>query len=363
MTVTTPLAPGQVPVRIASLPATPRHPVIVRTPRLPAEAGAAPAPGISTDPPSRSSARWHSRLEHVAMVVGAAAAVWFLAVQTRDVEVRELLAETQARWAALAALVVAASFVGAAMNLMGFSAVRLSLVPTVLVQVAGGFVKVVSPSAVGCAILNARYLRRSGATRAEVVTSIGAAQTVQFLVTIAFLGGLATFAGTPVEMPEAAWTILGVAVSAVLLAAPVIWLCRHDPRLCRVTGGVRGQLRALYEHAVNRPGRVVLGVSGSVVLVMSFALGLAISVRAFGGPVSLLTITLVFLAGSAAGSLVPSPGGLGTVEAALVTGLVATGQAPEVALPAVMWFRLVSVWAPVPLGWAAVHVLRRREFL
>ncbi|MDQ1289254.1 MAG: hypothetical protein QG622_2820 [Actinomycetota bacterium] len=344
MTVTVPLALGRTSAG-TSLPATGTTSV--------------PTGTTFSDPSSRRS----RGIETLAMGVGGIAAAWFLTVQVRDVDLTELLAETQARWAALAVLVIAASFLGAAWNLMGFSVVRLSLGPTVLVQLASGFVKVVSPAAVGAALLNARYLRRAGATRSETVTSIGAAQFVQFLVTVVFLGGLATLPGSPASFPEVSGrAALAVGVCVVTIAL-VAWLGRRHPRVRAALVGVRHELVNLYRHAVDRPWQVALGVLGSVVLVMSFALGLAISVRAFGGPVNLLTITIVFLAGSAAGSLVPSPGGLGTVEAALVTGLVATGQAPEVALPAVLWFRLVSVWIPVPLGWLAVHVLRRKELL
>jgi uncharacterized protein (TIRG00374 family) len=195
------------------------------------------------------------------------------------------------------------------------------------------------------------------------VTSIGAAQSVQFLVTVAFLGGLVALPDSPVTRLQPDPTAGLLAATAVVVVLTVAWCGRRHPRVRPVLDRVRVELSALATHAVERPGRVALGVTGSVVLVMAFALGLASSVRAFGGHLDLLTVTVVFLAGSAAGSLVPSPGGLGTVEAALVAGLVATGLAPEVALPAVLWFRLISVWLPVPLGWAAVHVLRRRALL
>jgi uncharacterized protein (TIRG00374 family) len=154
--------------------------------------------------------------------------------------------------------------------------------------------------------------------------------------------------------------VAGLIVAGLIVAA---WFGRRHPRVCDARDRLRREAAALVAHVVRQPGRTLLGIGGSVVLILAFALGLASSVRAFGGGTDLFTVTTVFLAGSAAGSLIPTPGGIGTVEAALIAGLIATGLAPAVAVPAVLWFRLVSVWLPVPLGWIAVQVLRRRALL
>lgn len=362
MTVTAPLAFDPTVIRTATRTAvgsTVGSTVGPRVPHAPEGNALAAAGGGRVE----RSGRRLRHLEGTALVFGGVAAAWLLARQVRTVDLPLLVSQTQGRWAALAVLLIGASFVGAAWNLMGFSVVRLPLASTVLVQVAGGFVKVVSPAAVGCALVNARYLRRSGATRSEAVTSIGAAQFVQVFVTMLFLGGLAAMPGSPATSLHLNATVALGAAGAVLAVAGALWCGRRHPHVRAACEHVRGELASLRAHALHSPGRVVLGVAGSVVLVMSFALGLASSVRAYGGSVDLLTLTVVFLVGSAVGSIVPSPGGLGTVEAALVTGLVATGQSAEVAVPAVLWFRLLSVWVPVPLGWIAVHVLRRRALL
>lgn len=328
------------------------------------EVTAAPARAGSRSGRGRRSGQGHrGRWEQGLLVVGGLAAGFLLVVQVRRVDPVALLVAVRPGWALAVLGLVAASFVGAAWNLMGFSAVRLRLAPTVLVQIAGGFVKVISPAAVGAALVNARYLRRAGASRPQVVTSIGAAQLVQFLVTVAVLGALAATRGTAAGGVRPGWVAALAAGALVVTGVVAGWLGRRNARVRALLGTVREEALALARHAVRRPGRAVLGLVGSMVLTLAFALGLASSVRAFGGGTDLLTITVVFLAGSAAGSLVPTPGGLGTVEAALVAGLVATGLAPAIAVPAVLWFRLVSVWLPVPLGWVAVQLLRRRDLL
>ena len=82
---------------------------------------------------------------------------------------------------------------------------------------------------------------------------------------------------------------------------------------------------------------------------------------AFNGHISLATAAVVYLTSAAIGSVAPTPGGLGAVELALSTGLVAAGMAGTAAISAVLLFRLATFWLPVPLGWLALGVLRRRN--
>ncbi len=95
----------------------------------------------------------------------------------------------------------------------------------------------------------------------------------------------------------------------------------------------------------------------------AYILCLAASVRAVGGHVALVGVAIVFLTGSALGSVVPTPGGLGAVEAALSAGLTAAGLPGAAAVSAVLLFRLLTFWLPVPVGWGALSYLQRHDAL
>jgi glycosyltransferase 2 family protein len=88
-----------------------------------------------------------------------------------------------------------------------------------------------------------------------------------------------------------------------------------------------------------------------------------VSVRAFGGALPIVAIAVVYLTGTAVGSAVPTPGGIGAVEAALAAGLTAAGLHGSVAFSSVLLFRVVTFWLPVPVGWVALNYLQRREAL
>ena len=79
--------------------------------------------------------------------------------------------------------------------------------------------------------------------------------------------------------------------------------------------------------------------------------------------VQFVSVAIVYLTGSAIVSAVPTPGGLGAVEAALSAGLTAAGLPGITAVSAVLLYRTVTFWLPVPLGWVALTYLQRHDAL
>lgn len=68
---------------------------------------------------------------------------------------------------------------------------------------------------------------------------------------------------------------------------------------------------------------------------------------------------LVYTAGSVAGTATSMPSGLGVTEAAMVAAYRRLGWDLKLALSAVLVFRALSFWLPIPLGLAAGWYLRR----
>jgi uncharacterized membrane protein YbhN (UPF0104 family) len=81
-------------------------------------------------------------------------------------------------------------------------------------------------------------------------------------------------------------------------------------------------------------------------------------VRAVGGDVGLGALLVTLLGSSAARAAVPSPGGIGPVEAALVAGLAALGIPMAAAAVAVGVYRTAGLWLPVLAGVLALRRLR-----
>ena len=98
---------------------------------------------------------------------------------------------------------------------------------------------------------------------------------------------------------------------------------------------------------------------GSAIITMGYLLALEVSVLAFGHGPSFTSVALVYLVGSVLSSAAPTPGGIGAVEAALITGLTSTGMASDAAFSAVTLFRIATFWLPILPGWFAFTVLQR----
>ena len=105
------------------------------------------------------------------------------------------------------------------------------------------------------------------------------------------------------------------------------------------------------------------GLAASAALTLTHVAAFACCVAAVGGQVPLLTATAIYLGASSAGSVVPTPGGVGAVEAAMIAGLAAAGTSVVIATAAALLVRLVMTWALVPPGLLALRSLRRGGLL
>ena len=114
---------------------------------------------------------------------------------------------------------------------------------------------------------------------------------------------------------------------------------------------------------VQQPRKLAEGIGGTLLLTAAYILCLAACIRALGGHLPIASTAVVYLTGSALGSAVPTPGGIGAVEAALSAGLTAAGLPGATAVSAVLLFRILTFYLPVPLGWGAFNFLERRHYL
>jgi glycosyltransferase 2 family protein len=304
------------------------------------------------------------RLRTLVTLVGTVIAAYVLAGELTKESFGELLRHANWWWSITALGLSALTYVGASLSLSGFVLERLKLARTLLVQVAASFVTLVTPAAVGGAALNIRYLRKAGVAPADAAASVGVSQVIAFALHAVLLVIFAALTGTShaasVRPPGWAYIGLGVLVGIILvvLAVPA------GRRLLasRLAPTLRGVVPRLLDIG-QQPAKLAEGAGGALLLTAAYIGCLAVSVQAFGGSLPLEAVAVVYLTGSAIGSIVPTPGGLGAVEAALTAGLTAAGLTGATAISSVLLFRTVTFWIPVPLGWAALNYLQRHDQL
>ena len=164
----------------------------------------------------------------------------------------------------------------------------------------------------------------------------------------------------PIKPPTWVYFVIAALVVIVLVVVAIPAGRRLlGARLSPVVGQVVPRLLAV----VQQPRKLAEGIGGTLLLTAAYILCLAACIRALGGHLPIASTAVVYLTGSALGSAVPTPGGIGAVEAALSAGLTAAGLPGATAVSAVLLYRTLTFWLPVPLGWGAFNFLERRHYL
>jgi uncharacterized membrane protein YbhN (UPF0104 family) len=300
------------------------------------------------------------RVRTVLLLVAVAAAVHLLLPQVGELRLTlRALSTARPGWLVAGLVASALSYVMAAVALSGATGRPLALRRTVAVEVASSFANRLVPGGLGGLGTNASYLERSGVPRPAALAAVGLnaaagvmVHVVALLVSVALLGGGELRA---VHLPSR-WAVL-VAFVAMLTIAGVGWWSPNFRE--RIISPGRKASRAL--RTVSRqPRQTLLLFGGSMGVTGTYALALAASLQAFGAHAPFIEVIAVYLGGSAIGSVSPTPGGLGAIEAALVAGLTALGVAAGSAVAGVLAFRLLTFWLPIVPGILVFRRLSRR---
>ena len=133
------------------------------------------------------------------LIVGGSIAGYIVLSQLSDVDLANLMATADWRWAGVALVFSVLTYVGAAFSLTGFVLKSISWFRAFLAQVAASFVSLVAPPAVGGIALNARFLQKAGVDPSVAVATVGVWQAMAFVVHIVMLVLFGVIAGTRAE--------------------------------------------------------------------------------------------------------------------------------------------------------------------
>ncbi|HKX68310.1 MAG TPA: lysylphosphatidylglycerol synthase transmembrane domain-containing protein [Intrasporangium sp.] len=301
-------------------------------------------------------------LRGLVTVVGGGVAAYLVLTQLAQVDLPQVIASASQGWALATVVFAALTFAGASMALSGSIDLKLRFVRTYLTQLAVAFSGLVAPAAIGNIALNTRYLQKAGADPALAGASVGVAQLAQFssyfvlLIVSGVLAGTGSRASfTPPVALVAALPIV-VLLFLALLAVPRARRLITDRIVPRVKT-VIPQVLSVLQH----PRKLAQLLVGALLLDVSFVAALVCATRAFGATQPIAAIAVVYFAGAIIGSAVPTPGGLGGIEAAMSAGLIAIGVDGGTAVSSVLLYRLATYWLPIPFGWYALNRLQKLQ--
>ena len=198
---------------------------------------------------------------------------------------------------------------------------------------------------------------------AMAVTTVTLMQISQALVTIILLLLVMVIAGSSLSVSVPYGTILGV-VALVMVAVGVIVAV---PKVRRwIWSKIQPTWQQVYPRLlwiVGQPRRLAAVVGGNLLMNIGYVGSFWTALLAMGGSLNFSTVSLTYLTANAAGSFIPSPGGIGTVETALTSGLTVAGISSSVAIATALLYRLVTFYGRIPFGWLAMKYMEKRDLI
>jgi uncharacterized protein (TIRG00374 family) len=219
-----------------------------------------------------------------------------------------------------------------------------------------------------------RLLTLAGASAANAITGT----TVEIATSVLTLGGLlgaaialsaASMNGNP-EYIVAAVVVAGV---AGLSGAALLLLTRHRAATIAFVGRWAHRVPWVSEDAAvaflgtvadhlheyhAKPGRLAVAVGWAAANWLLDAGALWVFLVAFGFTIDPLRLVVAYGLACLVGLLPITPGGLGIIEGVLVPAIVGFGTPHGVAVLAVLTWRLVQFWIPIPLAGVAYASLK-----
>jgi uncharacterized protein (TIRG00374 family) len=257
---------------------------------------------------------------------------------------------------------------------------RLDLRASYQITMAGlAATRIFSAAGAGGIVLTYWALRKAGMPRRRAACRMVAFLVLTYFVYLAALVIFGVLLRTGV-LPGRA-PLAGTVVPAAVSAGLIILFCLialipldFERRIQHYAGGYR-RVRYLQRVAkgpvtlatgtrtaiayVRHPQRGVLAVGGAVGFWAANIGVLWASFEAFGGHVPFAVLVQGFFLGMAA-NLIPSPaGGVGAVDAGMIGAFSIFGIDDSVVFPAVLTYRVIAFWLPIPPGIVAFVQLRK----
>lgn len=267
------------------------------------------------------------------------------------------LAAADGEWLVLACLAALATWVCAAVAQQGAVVEPLPKGRLVAAQFAAGAANHLLPAGAGAAVVNLRFLTRCGLSTRRSATALAVKAAVGG--TVRCVLGVALLVASPGTVPLSARVPHGLVLLVPVVVGAVALAVAMSGRLRRVVSRAFADVRAV--HRCRARACALWG--GSVAFALLHAGVIVAVVHAIGLGLPASRVVMAYLVASGAAALLPTPGGLGSLDAALALALTAAGAPGPAAVSAVLGYRLLTGWLPMAPGLLVLALLVRRSAL
>jgi undecaprenyl-diphosphatase len=302
------------------------------------------------------------RATTLALLIAGGLAVYLLLPELSSIgEVKAAIQRADWGWLLVAFATGMGAVVISSMTILGACTEPLPVGKTVAVQVAAAFTGRTTAGALGFYGINMSFLERQGLRRAHAVGVLVLNRVATVVVAVLFtVIGIAVIGNAVPVSFNIGWQWWVGAAGVLAVLAGVLTSAFGRARLVRPAIRIGREMWAAMLPALRNRWRFTQLLIGEVGFMLLSAAGLATTLAAFQPRFPVLAVMAVFVVGSTLGQLLPTPGGLGAVEGALIAGLTAVGIQPADAIAAALTARVLTFWLPVLPGVIAFRVLQHR---
>lgn len=312
--------------------------------------------------PSAAKAR-STTWKKVALYVALFAAVMLIIGFQFDNAAQSIGALRGARvnYVLLAVAAIALSYCIAALTYQLLTWPLLRFSPTLMVQIATGLTNRLLPAGLGSMGLYATYLHARGKSIAASTAIVASNNFFGIIGNLLLLSGVLILHPSYISRLEqtriSPTVYIGIAAGLIVVGVGALIYLR------RRTGNAMKFIRNLlvtFRITLRPSRRALAGLLGNMTNTALNVWALSLVVSAVGGTLSWPDALLVLSLGAGVGAVVPTPGGIGGVEAGLFAGLLAFGLTAPVALAAVLLYRALAYWLPIVPGAVILRIVERR---
>ncbi len=263
-------------------------------------------------------------------------------------------------------LILLTNVAGAA-SLIGAVTKQLPLGDTTIVMFGQSFLNRFTPANAGGMAMRIRYLQKGGTDLTLGTAAVGLTSVASGIVQTVFLVGFTAWAGsvdTGIEPESPPWDTIAVVV--LLIVACVVFVFaipKLRKAVLQVVRRFTDKIRDEFGELLRRPGKLTLLFGGATVSKLLTISTFIIACRAFDIDIGGAQLASAYMVATTIASAVPTPGGVGAVEAALVLVLQGLGVDEAVAWSATLLFRLISYWMPIIPGAIGLKWSERRDLV
>ena len=264
------------------------------------------------------------------------------------------------------ALAMATYFTGA-LSMLGAVPIELRFGRTTAVMFGQSYLNRFTPANAGGMAMRIRYLQLEGLDGAVAATSIGLTSAASgiaqvLMILIFFIWGGASDRFNDFEFPDIGTIVLiilalGAVATGVLMTT---WGRRTlTPWLQQIFGKVREMLREI----ARDPRKMSQLLGGAILGKLANITAFYLSAAAFGVDISFPKAGALYMVATTIGSAVPTPGGVGGVDAALTAALLSFGVDNATAAAVVLLFRILTFWLPTVPGYFFLGYCQRHRYV